>query len=407
MIFIVIVILAVAIIVLLIKYFCSYARLTSHDSFNREAKKRVGGLDYSDPKITCDFCGASIDTRIDKVCPNCGGAFSTDREWENRHNIDQEWIDKSADETANREISAAQMRAAKIAKKLRLLIIILASLLVLTIGLAVCVHIISQGERYLVSEDVNRGSYERYVKKNYAVVGDATIIDTDEIRVSVTGFYYDEEQDRHKIEYTIENLCDEPLRLKLRRLCVNERNNILDSLYLYTWIKKKDTVVTYDIVRYCPEGGIKTLSYFDSYVSFEDYGDMVYEMKEPVELVTDFTAEPSGEIPAGEQVYSQNGITVYNLDRTSEWDTYIRIAIINDTDNDYTVSDVLSRVNGEDIGHHTLYQEELPAHSIMITGSLVSYGSSIKEGDKFDISLSFMCTDNPPADFSTEFIKLN
>ncbi len=31
-------------------------------------------------KIYCDFCGAQIETSVDKTCPNCGGYYSHDKE---------------------------------------------------------------------------------------------------------------------------------------------------------------------------------------------------------------------------------------------------------------------------------------------------------------------------------------
>ncbi len=31
-------------------------------------------------KIYCDFCGAQIETTVNKSCPNCGGYYSSDRE---------------------------------------------------------------------------------------------------------------------------------------------------------------------------------------------------------------------------------------------------------------------------------------------------------------------------------------
>lgn len=31
-------------------------------------------------KINCDYCGASIDTSKNKVCPHCGASYADDQE---------------------------------------------------------------------------------------------------------------------------------------------------------------------------------------------------------------------------------------------------------------------------------------------------------------------------------------
>lgn len=406
LIFIAIAVLAVTIVILLIKYFCSYAKLTSHDSFNREAKKQVGKIEYSDPKITCDFCGASIDTRKDKVCPACGAEYGTDKEWKNRHDIDQKWIDDSAEATADKEISAAHARAAAIAKKLKSAIIILASILGVLIIVSVLTHLTSVGGRFLKSTDVNKATYEHYLPETYAVTGNNTIIDIPEMRISITGFYRDDEDDRIKIEYTIENLSDEHLRLKLCRLCVNNRNDIRDSLYIYDVIKRNSTVVTYDTVRYCPEEEIKTLSYYNSYVAVEDSNDVIYEMTTPVRFTTDSSTVVTDWCPNGSVVFEGNGITIINIARESEYDNSVRVAIINDTDYDFTTSDKKAKINGEAQDSYGLYNESLPAHSMLVSGSIINYGYRLKETDLFETSFSFNCTEFPSVDFSTDFITL-
>ena len=126
--------LVVAIVVLAIKYFMAYAKLTSQKSFRTEARRRGQELKYENPMITCDYCGARIDTSKDRTCPSCGGEYSHDKEWIEKHRIKDEWIEANAEEVADQEIGKAQQEAEKIASRLKLAIIILLVILGLLVG---------------------------------------------------------------------------------------------------------------------------------------------------------------------------------------------------------------------------------------------------------------------------------
>ena len=122
-------ILIAAIIFTAIRYFLAYARLTSHKSFEKEAKLRTARLSYEDPVITCDYCGSKINTVSDRGCPSCGATYFRDKEWILRHQTDAKWVDANAEETADAEISRSYADARKQWKLLRMLLIIFSAAL--------------------------------------------------------------------------------------------------------------------------------------------------------------------------------------------------------------------------------------------------------------------------------------
>lgn len=409
----------VALVVLLIKYFCSYARLTSHDAFNREARNRTKELGYTDPKITCDFCGAQIDTLKDKICPICGGAYSQDVEWMKRYNTDRNWVDRNADEVADEQISLATQKAKKTAKYIRICIYILGGVLAALVILLILFYItedeslpIARSLSAQKSEKLNAGSYEDYELQDYNIVGDNKIIYIDEMTVSIEGFYLDNGDYRKdnyiKVKLKIENKTKKPLRLKLERILVNRRNETSGGLYFYEWISGGDEITVYDTVRHCHESEISSISYGKMYVSAEEYaGTYIYENKGRVDFVTDSKVKPDENYPSGTEIYNNEGIRIIRIDPKDEYDTGTRLAVINDTDVDFTVDSRNGKIDGEAVDNYTLYNEVLPAHSMIISSDTVSASTiGLNESIHYELSLSFKSEDYPEEDFSTGYITI-
>ena len=87
-----------------LRFLKKYNAIKSTENYESEAKKKAAELSYKDPVISCDYCGNAIDTAIYKKCPVCGGEYSLDREWIERHKIDMNEFDRAADEHSKRQI---------------------------------------------------------------------------------------------------------------------------------------------------------------------------------------------------------------------------------------------------------------------------------------------------------------
>ncbi len=406
--------LIVAIVVLAIKYFMAYAKLTSHKSFEKEARRRGQELKYENPMIICDYCGARIDTSKDRTCPSCGGEYSHDKEWLDRHKIKEEWIDINADEVADEEISKAQQEAQKVAKKLKRAIIILLAILGVLIGLAVVIDVLDLGSYYTESEELNRYSYDDYKAVDYAIES-GTIIDTEWGRVSVTGIYEDEESGSIKIEYELENLTDKPLRIKFNKVGQDGHVGYEYASFHYELLKKNAKVTIYDSVYnsgYDSSNGtdgsseaINTILYNEIELCDKE-GNTYYENSDYVYVTTNAPKPATPVLETYSQEFANGGIRIQTI--SDENGRYLRIE--NNTDYNFVINGDSAMLNGKEADFSSIYKEALPAHCLYDSGLLSVYEADTYEqmenGDKLEISLSFKCPSNPELSFSTSFFEV-
>ena len=200
-----IILLSISIVVLSIRYFMAYARLASHKSYDREARREMRARKKADPMITCDYCGTAIDTRRYKVCPNCSASYGQDTEWLERNTIPQDWVEERADVNAEKEINLARTRAKETAKKLRTCIFILLGGLVAFVALAVAAGIIERNSRFATDEELNRYSTDHYESLNLEFENGGVILDTGTVKATVTGIYQNGYNNGIAIEYRLEN----------------------------------------------------------------------------------------------------------------------------------------------------------------------------------------------------------
>lgn len=105
-----------------------------NDMTQKEAEKAV----KNDPFLVCDYCGARIDTRIHKTCPQCGGAYGKDKEWAERYTPDVTTANKKVhqnyDKLRKKVKKENQDRKRKIIKIIALLVGVIVIFILVLIG---------------------------------------------------------------------------------------------------------------------------------------------------------------------------------------------------------------------------------------------------------------------------------
>lgn len=414
-IFLAVIVMIIAIIVLCIKYFKTYAKLVSHKSYDKEAQKRAAQLKHSDPIITCDYCGAKIDTRITKVCTQCGADFGKDKEWEERHNPNYKWADENAEENYDKELTAAEKNAQIIAKRLKMWIFALAVCVVLLVGIAVLMMVINRVFIYAHDEKLNRYSTEDYVLADYVVEGDGVVYDAEGIKVTITGLYENKKfpNDPVKVEYMIENSNDTKKRIVLETGFING----LDfGDYYYEWIKKNDTVRHYVTARTAGDP-VKEIAFIqfkveaDEYASIDDYSDT-----DPVYIRTTADYEVNVSFDDEAVIFDNEYMTVYYDENETEarHNNNIYFDVKNKSDKEWRVScSNYVLFNGEKYEGASGCRESRVIPGGVLSNIYVGSGWSGLEfskrsaDDSIELSISFLCVEDPSLDFSTGYINYN
>ena len=408
-----ILVLIVAIFVLSIRYFKSYARLKSHSNFESEAKRTFGKIKYNDPKISCDFCGAQINTQLDKVCPKCGGAYENDKEWRERYNfINADEVNSDADYAAEAEINRVTAETKLIAQRLRTAIFILSGILGFFILLAIILWLIGSGHDYLKSNELNGASYDNYMEVSYDITEDNVIVDSNGIKVSLVGVYREEEYSgyySYKAAYHIENTSGQDQLIRVRNCAINY--TAVDGM-VYGWVKEGADIVLYEnLASRSDQSSIFRIAYYDC--SIKDDSGSLYERSEPIEIRTTASEVEKPELPTDGIIFENEYMIV-----TSEADSYddsqeelpenYKVYLYNKSDKFFIVgcedgklNDTLQDVSGT-------YKNPVYDNCVS-TFSVHAYSEEYKNRlstDDFMINIEFSCIDDPSLDFSTGYIKV-
>lgn len=403
--------LIVAIFVLSIRYFKSYARLKSHSNFESEAKRTFEKIKYNDPKISCDFCGAQINTRLDKVCPQCGGAYENDKEWRERYNfINAGEVNADADYAAEAEINRVKAETELIAKRLRTAIFILLGILGFFILLGSILLLIGGGHDYLESNELNRASYENYMEVPYDIAEDNVIVDSNGIKISLIGVYREEGYSgySYKAAYHIENTSGQD---RLIRVCNCAINYAAVDRMVYGWVKKGADIVLHENLTYgSDQSDIFRMVYYDC--SIRDDNGSLYERREPIEIRTTASEAEKPEFPTDGIIFENEYMIV-----TSEADSYddsqgklperYKVHLYNKTDKFFTVECRDGKLNDKPQDVSGTYMNPVYDNCVS-TFTVHAYSEEYRNRlstDDFMINIEFSCIDDPSLDFSTGYIK--
>lgn len=405
--------LIVAIFVLSVRYFKSYARLKSHSNFESEAKQTFGKIKYNDPKITCDFCGAQINTQLDKVCPQCGGAYENDKEWRERYNfINAGEVNSDADYAAEAEINRVKAETALTAKRLRIAIFILLGILGFYILLGSILLLINNGYNYIKSNKLNRASYDNYMEVPYDIAEDNVIVDSNGIKMSLAGVYREEGYSgySYRAAYHIENTSGQDRFIRVYTCAINyaSADSMVDG-----WVKKGADIVVYEnLASGNDQSSIFRIAYYDC--SIEDNSGTLYERSEPIEIWTTASEVEKPKLPTEGIIFENEYMIV-----TSEADSYddsqgklperYKVHLYNKSDKLFTACCRDGKLNDTLQGVSGTYKNPV-YDNCLSTFTVYAYSEEYKNRlrtDDFMINIEFSCIDDPSLDFSTGYIKVN
>lgn len=401
-----IIILLIAIIVLSIRYFMAYAKLRSHKSYDTAASREMKRIKYHDPKINCDYCGATIDTSREKVCPNCGAEYKNDREWKERFKPDQTWVDEQASNHAAEEISTAQTEAKRIAKKLRKAIYILSSIVGVLIILGIIITIVQKQEDYAKDDELNRYSSDSYVAADYSFLGDGIVYYHEGVTISFTGIYTDENGNT-KVEYHLSN--DTANSLKIHAECVAVNNYADTFIYIYDNVRAHSYVKKYAQINLAETSRIKTMVFTDFKVYDENYSYSHEDSSFATLMTTEYEASnPPAATAEGNVIFENDIVTIFSKEKT-DYDEYT-VEVLNKTDYNLLMSCNKGMIGSKSIEVSGVYKAWLPANCLYRNIDLHSYDDSYKnraDSDEFQVSFAFTCPEHPEVDFSTGYFGIN
>lgn len=431
----------IAIIVLVIRYVHVNARSLSEAQFEAEARKQARKLRYQDPVITCDFCGAKIDTSKEKVCPNCGAPYGKDSEWVSRYQPDMAWADESSEAAYRKKVRQARSGMRWTLAGLRIAIGIAVFFLVLVITAAVSDYVRYDLRDYAEDEALNAHSYDHYVQVDYQVdEEDRVLLEEAGIRVSIPGFYaqqtaYAQEQpDLNRLIDSSETEADLQQYVRQVRMGIQIENTAGEDRILYLDLgavngvaedrglvygqkfRKGKTVTLYPNLYGVRGGVVKDLVFGE--ISVRDAKrNLLWESDGYRKVSTDAEVSfPEPALPAAANlIFDERGIRIYAAKYADTYQDESRreLWIFNDSGRDYSVSSSDITVDGsaKEMYLPNLYGSPLPDRTVLISsGMYLSFRDEDPAAyDQKSIVCSFTFTgvDDPSATFSTPFLRIN
>lgn len=401
------IVLLILVILLALQYWKIHTDALSREEFRIAAQLQTQKLKKEDPKITCDYCGTVIDTRIQKKCPNCGAPYGEDKEWSSRHVIHNSWINKNAKLTTNGKKRKASVEAGQKTKALRYAIVTLVCFIIMLIALIAAGTYFSMRTVSRRDESVNQNDYEHYIAANYHVLNNSTIFEHDDFTIRITGFYQDKKGDSYsplKIEFTVENNTSKKQRVSMSSNSVNGLSG-QTNLFIYD-VFDPGTTVFYEKLYFVPGNVISEMVFDRISVQEEDTFINSYTTSDLIRVKTDAVMTEDTIQPEGNLIYTNDMVDVYSQD--TEQHTGYKLWIQNKSSNDLKVDCKDLRVDGEKISYYGIYDLTIPGGYLFYENHL-RIADEVFEGyenKKVELSLSFHCEKDPSLDFSTGYVEL-
>lgn len=176
-------------------YYSIHYRRVKQDVYNEKnvdaaTRKEVDRLRARDPMISCDFCGAKIDTRKFLNCPQCGAVYKKDLEWKYRRNADNTRVGKLSGSEYGYLEEKLWKKDPRL-KSLRRKIFLSSLPLIFAAVLCIYAFLAETVLDYRRDDSLNQGD-SHYISTGYTVKGDPVIYDDGDLAITITGFYFDE-----------------------------------------------------------------------------------------------------------------------------------------------------------------------------------------------------------------------
>ncbi len=415
--FFILLIVVILLIVDIFRYQKAKANAFSEEEVIRAASAHAEKYKYQDPILSCDYCGAKIDTRIHRHCPQCGAAYDRDKEWTARHDVTDAFIEKGTNEVIRKREIKSREEKRTILKRIMIEIAVLAVSFVVLLVLGSLGFFILDSREYKKTENVNVHYGEDYVKADYSVEGDGVIYDCDGVKVTLTGFYvsetsfgYGEEEDwpNTKAEFRIQNNYDKNISISLYCNSINGTANESSYIYSFDYFRKNADVTVYFPFRADPKGIVSEMIFSRVDVASTDY-DYENHLKEPVVIHTTKKSTSTPDLKDYVHIFTNDHIEIYA--RAPKDDLYhgYSLKIINKSGYDLFIGSRTLKVNGEEVNSNTIYDEYLPSGYCYYSKGVYPFNMTWEElkAQKSEVNMSFKNEDDPSMDFSTGFIDLS
>lgn len=428
MLFLIIFGLIVYLIILAFRYKSVKANAFSRKEMEEAAHRQANKLSYKDPMITCDYCGAKIDTRKHKVCPQCGAAFDQDREWTQRHDAGDRFIDEGTREIVAAREKKSREESQKILSRIKKTMALLGILIGGLIVLAIVAEFVNKQSSYRRSEKLEEVySYRDFTPADYEVVGDGVIYDQNGMRIRVTGFYLDSytSDDNYytggyfddvmvgdvAVEFRLENNTGSDCNVAISCYSYNGITfGDSSSLFVYDSFKKGDEVVFYERLNDVPLQTITELVFDDIHMYMDGNYDN-NEIEAPVAIQTTAKSDFQLDIKDAYPVFTNDYVDIYARVNVAD-DRYYMLFIRNKTDEAYTISgEEQMFVDGEVYEASTVYQKAVPSGYTYVDRYMKPRNTGEEElhltGREVQMGFAFRCKQDPRLDFSTGYIELS
>lgn len=416
---IIIVIFIILIIVLIAEIF-RYNRIKanafSEAEVTRAAEEQARKIKYSDPILTCQYCGASIDTRIDKVCQHCGGPYDDNPEWVERHDVKDSFIKEGTAAVIAKREKKARSETERIMKRIRKEIMAICVILFFMVALAAFGYYLYDYHHYQRTEDVNKNNH-RYLAADYQIEGDGVIYNKDGVKITVTGIYvedkpgndvYGDETRSTKVGFRVENGLGKNINIVIKLSGINGVINQRSYIYTYDSFRKRADVTFYEELNPKSQDDISEMIFDYIEVDAIDYS-YNGRLKEPVYLHT--TAEKTGspDFSGKKKIYSAGDIDIYADFEDDKYFYGYKLFIVNNSEIEYALNNLELRLDGDPIRIEKIQDGMLPAGYIYETDRIKSYDVALSEmmGKKSEIAISFVDKETHLYDFSTGFMDVS
>ncbi|MBR6281095.1 MAG: hypothetical protein IKR14_01190 [Lachnospiraceae bacterium] len=423
MLFLIIFGLIVYLIILAFRYKSVKANAFSRKEMEEAAHRQANKLSYKDPMITCDYCGAKIDTRKHKVCPQCGAAFDQDREWTQRHDAGDRFIDEGTREIVAEREKKSKEESQKILNRMKKTMVLLSILIGVMIALVIIVGFIDKQSSYRKSEKLEDiYSLRDFTPADYEVVGDGVVFDQNGMRIRVTGFYVDPYTEESTdfgedfngdvaVEFVLENHTKTDYDVVIHCESFDGITyGFSRGFFVYDTFKRGSDVVFYERLNNVPLQKVTEMVIEDIHMYGDDSTESM-ELDAPVVIQTTAQSDFKPDMGDKNLVFTNDYVDIYaEIDEAD--DRYYWLFIQNKTEEVYMISgEEQMFVDGKPYEDSTFYKRALPGGYLFAADYIKPTNTGEDDihldGREVQIGITFRCEHDPHMDFSTGYIELS
>ena len=373
------------------------------------AENEVAKIKYRDPMISCDYCGAKIDTRRNKVCPNCGGSYSKDSEWLERHNVDSKTMGRIQGRMLSDLKDEASVRSQeKLRRIFRRIIIFAAPVVILTCAI-IGIVIYTNLNDYRKNEELNTGSLYHFSEADYKVENGGVIFDDGDVTVAITGIYTDQTQYQDamygtvgavRVQLHVVNRLKRKISLSVECESVSGITTEYKGFYFFDNFKKESDTTIYETLYSVPGQKISELVITQFEISDKDR-KYYRTIERPVTVTT--TAETPYKPDFSDQtpLFSNDKADIYCFYMAQEPVPGYVFCIVNKTGYCMEVENEAAKTRKRNERIPFFYMLKIPAGY-----TFISDPEEVDDDNTRGVSCLITFPEKPELGFSTGYLKV-